>query len=161
MTTCGVIKMVSSPQERQRLDINADRAVALWADMYEAGKKTFAPTALATAASFFVASLTVQNTSSAPQRELAARLFLASSLVSLTIVPFTIMVMLPNINPLIATRNRILAQRTKGELTILQGAEAEQALQGIQIWKRQNLARMAIGFVSMALGTGAAALLLQ
>ncbi|KAK0544135.1 hypothetical protein OC846_005612 [Tilletia horrida] len=160
MVTCGVIKMTTSARDRQRLDINPDRAVALWADMFEAGLRNFAPTSIVTVLTHLTAGLMVKKYSLSSNKELSSQLFLASSLISLTILPYTAGVMMANIKNLLATRDRILAARAHGEVTVLQESEGDDVLQRIQAWKVQNLGRMAIGLTSWTLGNAAIALLL-
>ncbi|CAD6887183.1 unnamed protein product [Tilletia controversa] len=159
MVTCGVIKMTTSAKLRHELDINADRAVGLWACMYENGALQFAPTSIVSAVAFLVASHTSSGSArfaTVAHQKLASRLLLSASVCSLAIVPFTILVMLPNIKPLIAARDKVKARRSGKEGTVHEGEQADQIIKGIELWKLHNTGRMAIGFVTWVLGMTAA-----
>ncbi|KAL9937681.1 hypothetical protein V8E36_003226 [Tilletia maclaganii] len=140
--------------------------------MYEWGARQFAPTSVLTTLSYFYASRVAAKSArfaAVAHQELVSNLLLASALVSLTIVPYTVFTMLPNIKVLLARRNRIRASRasaadkitTEGGsgVALLQGEEAEETIKGIELWKAQNVGRMAIAFVSWSLGVAATILL--
>ncbi|KAE8237032.1 hypothetical protein A4X13_0g8941 [Tilletia indica] len=160
MVTCGVIKMTTSAELREDLDLNADRALSLWACMYENGARQFAPSALVGTVAFFVASRTSSGSgrfATVMHQKLASRLLLSASLFSIAILPFTLLVMMPNIKPLIAARDRVRAQRrSKRDVTVFEGEEAAKIIKGIELWKLHNTGRMSIAFVAWALGTAAA-----
>ncbi|KAK0559161.1 hypothetical protein OC844_004609 [Tilletia horrida] len=184
LVTCGVIRFTTSPSLRADLNIPPDSAVSLWAAMYEHGAAQFAPASLLSALALYTASVQVLGTSGSgsggggattthrllgthAHTQLVSRLFLSASLLSLTILPYTLLVMMPNIKPLIATRDRIRAARKRSGsgsgsgsgsdapnaplTSVLNAQEGEQALDRIGVWKVQNLGRMAIGATVWAL----------
>ncbi|KAK0531868.1 hypothetical protein OC842_003484 [Tilletia horrida] len=175
LVTCGVIRFTTSPSLRADLNIPPDSAVSLWAAMYEHGAAQFAPASLLSALALYTASVQVLGGGSGSattthrllgthaHTQLVSRLFLSASLLSLTILPYTLLVMMPNIKPLIATRDRIRAARKRSGsgsgsdapnaplTSVLNAQEGEQALGRIGVWKVQNLGRMAIGATVWAL----------
>ncbi|KAE8236015.1 hypothetical protein A4X13_0g9294 [Tilletia indica] len=145
--------MTTSAELREDLDLNADRALSLWACMYENGALQFAPSALVGTVAFFVANRTSSGSgrfAMAMHQKLASRLLLSASLFSIAILPFTLI-------PLIAARDRVRAQRrSKRDVTVFEGDEAAKIIKGIELWKLHNKGRMSIAFVAWALGTAAA-----
>ncbi|KAK0545561.1 hypothetical protein OC846_005613 [Tilletia horrida] len=160
MDRCGVIRATTSEQLREELDLNADRSVALFGFMYEKGAQQFVSSTAISAVSWLYASYVSTKSSrfaSVEHQNLVTRLLFSASLFSFSFVPFTVVVMLPNIKPLLSMRSRVQARNLKASSTnntpTLQGEEADQALRGIELWKKHNYMRMCISFSSFILGT--------
>ncbi|KAL1711978.1 hypothetical protein EV715DRAFT_214524 [Schizophyllum commune] len=139
----GVMPAITPGRDSVRVE--AGKAVELWAFFYERAAIHFVSSILAAGTSYLAAGYLYAG----PARHVKGMLVGAGAVI-FSVLPYTLKLMLPINNELLATRDSVRA--TNRELTI---DEAEASWGRLGTWNRLHVYRMVAGATSYALGLAA------
>ncbi|KAL1745187.1 hypothetical protein HDZ31DRAFT_36976 [Schizophyllum fasciatum] len=140
----GIMPAIVPGRDSVRLE--AGKAVELWAFFYEKAAVHFSTASLTAATSYFAAGYLYAG----PARHVKGMLFGAGAVI-LSILPWTVILMLPINKELLATRDSVRSGSGR-ELTI---DEAEASWGRLGAWNRLHIYRMLCGAASYAVGLAA------
>ncbi|KJA16403.1 hypothetical protein HYPSUDRAFT_219501 [Hypholoma sublateritium FD-334 SS-4] len=140
----GAISIPIHPKDRKKLGIDTSKGVEIWAWAYKLGAKHMGVSAAVSGLAVMAAAFQLP---AAKELSISRKYLLLLSAGLLSNGIWTVAIMLPTNNRLIAIRDKIVLRKSGAESSIssLTVAEEEEAETLLQKWKRMHYVRLGLG----------------